>query len=65
MRTLLDDLVEDWSELVPVEGGGSPGYDPVDPVGLVQTLGGRVVLVRPELHQVTFPLQREREKKRD
>ena len=62
MRTLLDDLVEDWSELLPVEGGGGPGYDPVDPVSLLQTLAGRVVLVRPEIDQVTFPLQRESER---
>ena len=48
--TLLDsDLVEDWFELVFVEGGGCPRDDPVYPVRLVQAVDGALLLVSPEL----------------
>ena len=55
MWTLLDDLVEDWPELVPVEGGGGPRDDPVYPVRLLQAVRGRVVLVSPNLALLTLP----------
>ena len=43
--TLLDNFLEDWLELVFVEGGGGPRDDPVYPVRLLQAVDGSLVLL--------------------
>ena len=52
----LDNFIEDWLELVFVEGGGGTRDDSVDPVRLVETVDGSLVLLslvvgRPQPHQ--------------